>query len=103
MDYPNNTTNSRKQKHLNFEERVTVQLRLKDGNTPYRIAKELGHFINTITNKIRCDIGPQISKTKGRGILLTPVRRFTKNILKAVAHNSNGFPAINLSSMSVNR
>lgn len=64
MDYPNNTTNSRKQKHLNFEERVTIQLRLKDGHTPYRIAKELGRSINTITNEIRRGTVPQIIQNK---------------------------------------
>jgi len=30
MDYPNNITTLRKQKHLNFEERMTLQIRLKD-------------------------------------------------------------------------
>ncbi|WP_102401957.1 IS30 family transposase [Haloimpatiens massiliensis] len=64
MDYPNNTTNSRKQKHLNFEERVTIQLRLKDGYTPYRIAKELGRSINTITNEIKRGTVAQIIQNK---------------------------------------
>lgn len=52
MDYLNNTTNSRKHKHLNFEERMTIQLRLKDGYSPYKIAKELGRASNTIRNEI---------------------------------------------------
>ena len=52
MDYPNNTTDSRKHKHLNFEERMTIQLRLKDGYSPYKIAKELGRASNTIRNEI---------------------------------------------------
>lgn len=52
MDYPNNTTNSRKHKHLNFEERMIIQLRLKDGFSPYKISKELGRASNTIRNEI---------------------------------------------------
>lgn len=52
MDYPNNNTNPRKHKHLNFEERITIQIRLKDGYSPYKIAKELGRASNTIRNEI---------------------------------------------------
>jgi IS30 family transposase len=64
MEYPNDNTNPRKQKHLSFEERVTIQLRLKDGNTPYSIAKELGRSINTITNEIRRGTVSQIIQNK---------------------------------------
>jgi IS30 family transposase len=64
MDHPNITTNSRKQKHLNFEERVVIQLRLKDGFTAYRIAKELGRPINTIINEIKRGTVPQIIQNK---------------------------------------
>ncbi len=52
MDSLNHTTKSRKHKHLNFEERMTIQLRLKDGYSPYKIAKELGRASNTIRNEI---------------------------------------------------
>ena len=52
MDSLNHTTKPRKHKHLNFEERMTIQLRLKDGYSPYRIAKELGRAPNTIRNEI---------------------------------------------------
>ena len=38
MDYPNHTIKPRKHKHLNFEERMTIQIRLKDGYSPYKIA-----------------------------------------------------------------
>lgn len=37
MDYPNVNIKPRKNKHLNFEERMTIQLRLKDGFSAYRI------------------------------------------------------------------
>ena len=53
MDHSNINTESRKNKYLNYEERITIQLPLKDGATPYKIAKELGRPINTIPNEIR--------------------------------------------------
>lgn len=64
MDYPNDNTALRKSKHLNFEERMTIQLRLKDGFTSYKIAKELGRLINTITNEIRRGTTTQIKLGK---------------------------------------
>lgn len=64
MDYPNVNTNSRKNKHLNFEERMTIQLRLKDGLSPYRIAKELNRTINTVLNEIRRGTTTQIKQGK---------------------------------------
>lgn len=64
MDYPNNITESRKNKHLNFEERMTIQLRLKDGHSPYRIAKELRRSQNTVINEIRRGTTTQIKQGK---------------------------------------
>jgi IS30 family transposase len=64
MDYPNNNTESRKHKHLNFKERMIIELRLKDGFTPYKIAKELGRPINTILNEIRRGTTTQIIQNK---------------------------------------
>lgn len=64
MDHPNNTTNSRKHKHLNFEERMLIQIRLKDGYSPYKIAKELGRASNTIRNEIARGTVPQIKQGK---------------------------------------
>lgn len=64
MDYPNNTTNTRKQKHLNLEERITIQLRLKDGYSPYQIAQELGRASNTIRNEIKRGTVSQIIQGK---------------------------------------
>ena len=52
MDSLNNTINLNKHKHLTFEERVIIQTRLKDGYSPYKIAKELGRASNTIRNEI---------------------------------------------------
>ena len=48
MEYPNSNTQSRKNKHLNLEERVKIEIRLKDGFSPYKIAKELELPITTI-------------------------------------------------------
>ena len=64
MDYTNNTTESRKNKHLNFEERMTIQIRLKDGFSPYKIAKELKRPLNTIQNEIKRGTVPQIKQNK---------------------------------------
>lgn len=64
MDHPNNTINSRKQKHLNFEERMTIQIRLKDGYSPYKIAKELNRASNTIRNEIKRGTVPQLKQGK---------------------------------------
>jgi IS30 family transposase len=41
MDYTNSTMDSRKHKHLNLQERVVIELRIKDGYSAYKIAKEL--------------------------------------------------------------
>jgi len=64
MDYPNNNTELRKNKHLNFNERMTIELRLKDGLSPYKIAKELDCPINTILNEIRRGTTTQIKQNK---------------------------------------
>jgi IS30 family transposase len=64
MDYPNGNTESRKNKHLNFEERMTIQIRLNDGHSPYRIAKELNRSINTVLNEIRRGTTVQVKQDK---------------------------------------
>ena len=64
MDYPNNNTESRKNKHLNFNERMTNEIRLKDGLSPYKIAKELDRPINTVLNEIRRGTTTQIKQNK---------------------------------------
>ena len=62
MDYSNINTESRKNKHLNFSEHMTIELRLKDGFSAYKISKELGRSINTILNEIRRSTTTQIKK-----------------------------------------
>lgn len=52
MDYPNHTTNSRKHKYLTCEQHMIFQIRVKDGFSPYKMAKELEHASNTIRNEI---------------------------------------------------
>ena len=42
-----------KGKHLNFAQRMIIQIRTQDEWSPYRIAKELGCSSNTIRNEIR--------------------------------------------------
>lgn len=51
MDNPNCNTKRRKGQHLSLEERVEIEIRLKDGWTKYRIAKSLGCAYNTIKNE----------------------------------------------------
>ncbi|WP_317097213.1 helix-turn-helix domain-containing protein, partial [Clostridium neonatale] len=62
MNHQNHNTESRKNKHLNFKERMTIELRLKDGFSAYKIAKELNRPINTILNEIRRGTTTQIKQ-----------------------------------------
>lgn len=64
MEYPNDNTNPRKNKHLTFKERYLIEIRLKDGLTPYKIAKELKRPINTILNEIKRGTTTQIKQGK---------------------------------------
>lgn len=52
MDCTNYTTETRKGQHLSFEERVTIELRLKDKWNINQIAKELGRSYNGIKKEI---------------------------------------------------
>jgi len=47
------TTEHRKGQHLSFEHRVLIQIRLKDGWNPNKIAKEIGCAPNTVRNEIK--------------------------------------------------
>lgn len=59
MDYPNHITEHAKYKHLSYEELVVIQLRLQDGWSAYRIAKEELHCAsNTVRNAIRKGLTP---------------------------------------------
>ncbi|MCC8072852.1 MAG: IS30 family transposase [Clostridiales bacterium] len=51
MDNPNCNTKRRKGQHLTYEERVEMEIRLRDGWSKYRIAKHLGCSYNTIKNE----------------------------------------------------
>ncbi|MBQ8586316.1 MAG: IS30 family transposase [Butyricicoccus sp.] len=42
-----------KGKHLNFAQRIIIQIRTQDGWSPYRIAKELGCSSNTVRNELK--------------------------------------------------
>lgn len=52
MDTQDYTTEHRKGQHLLAEERYEIEVRLKDGWSPYRIARQLGRPYNTIKNEI---------------------------------------------------
>ena len=54
MDQVQSTTTDRKKgSHLTYDERIIIQLRLKDGWKANRIAKEIGCAPNTVRNEIR--------------------------------------------------
>lgn len=53
MDYPHSTTiRHRKGKHLTFEQRIVIQIRLKDGCSIRAIACEIGRSPSTVSNEI---------------------------------------------------
>lgn len=64
MDNKNTNTNTRKNKHLSFKERTIIEIRLQDGLSAYKIAKELNRPINTILNEIRRGTTTQINQGK---------------------------------------
>lgn len=64
MDYQNHNTESRENKHLNMRERMIVEIRLKDGFSAYKIAKELNRSINTVLKEIRRGTTKQIKQGK---------------------------------------
>lgn len=51
MDNPNCNTKRRKGQHITYEERVEMEIRLKDGWSKYQIAKYFGCSYNTIKNE----------------------------------------------------
>jgi IS30 family transposase len=53
MDQEEYTTRHQKGKHLNYDERMIIQLRLKDGWKISQIVKELGCAYNTVKNEIQ--------------------------------------------------
>lgn len=54
MDHVHSTTTEhQKGKHLSYDERILIQVRLKDGWSANKIAKEIGCAPNTVRNEIR--------------------------------------------------
>lgn len=64
MDYPNSSISHEKNKHLLFRHRVLIELRLKDGHSAYKIAKEVGCAPNTIRNEMKRGEVEQIRQGK---------------------------------------
>jgi len=62
MDHPNSITEHRKNTHLQYNHRVIIELRLKDGHSAYKIAKELGCAANTVRNEIKKGTVEQIKQ-----------------------------------------
>ena len=54
MDYSYSTTNGHKRgQHLTYDERMLIQIRLKDGKSQRAIAREIGCSPTTISNEIK--------------------------------------------------
>lgn len=64
MEYNNNTTERRKNKHLNDFERGQIKLLKNKGYSAYKIAKELGRASNTIRNELKRGTVSQIKNNK---------------------------------------
>ena len=47
------TTKYKKWEHLSYDERVLIQIRMKDGWSANKIAKEIGCAPNNVRNEIR--------------------------------------------------
>ena len=84
MDYQNNNIESRKNKHLNMKERMIIEIRLKDGFSAYKIAKELNRPINTVLNEIRRGTTKQIKQGKELNVYFADTGEavYKKNRLK---------------------
>ena len=61
MEYNQNTTNSKKNKHLTFQEMCFIEIKLKYKLSTYKIAKVINRPINTILNEIRSGTVRQIN------------------------------------------
>lgn len=85
MDYQNHNTESRKNKHLNMKECMIVEIRLKDGFSAYKIAKELNRPINTVLNEIRRGTTKQIKQGKELNIYFADIGEaiYKRNRLKS--------------------
>ena len=70
MDTINNNINERKNKHLNLKERIMIEIRLNEGCSAYKIAKELKRAKNTIQNEIKRGTTTQIIQGKYKTVYL---------------------------------
>jgi len=77
MDNINNTTNQRKNKHLNVFERGQIQLLNDEGLTPYAIGKRLGRASNTIRNELARGSVEQIKANKAINVYYPDVGQAT--------------------------
>jgi transposase, IS30 family len=60
----NHNTERVKNQHLKYNERVIIEIRIKDGWSPYKIAKEYGFASNTVRNEIARGTVEQIKNGK---------------------------------------
>jgi transposase, IS30 family len=88
MDYPNNNTESKKNKHLTKEERTFIEIRLRDGYSAYRISKELQRPKSTISYEIKRGTTIQIIQGKRYEIYLADTGQavYEKHRLNSCRH-----------------
>ena len=59
MDHSYSTTNEHKKgQHLTYDERMLIQIRLKDGKSQKAIAREIGCSPTTISNEVKKGLIP---------------------------------------------
>ena len=77
MDYPNHTTNSCKHKHLNYQERVIIQIRLNDYTLRIILLKNLNMLLTLLEMKLY--VGQFLKSSKRK--LGTNIEKRPTNIL----------------------
>ena len=79
MDHPNSSTEHVKGKHLSYDEYHTFQLRLQDGWSANRIAKNIGCAPNTVRNIIKKGLTPLYKGRVIRFKAATAWKKYTEN------------------------
>ncbi len=64
MNNNNNTTKKKKAKRLNFKERVTIEIYLREDNRISQIARKLERSYNCIKNELKRGTVEQIKQGK---------------------------------------
>ena len=98
MNHLKNTTMHQKYKHLSEEDRVIIQIRLKDGWTIPGIAKAVGCCPNTVRNEIKRGLKP-LYKNKRLCYRAKTGQAITRKTGKAVIATTKSWIAVYLLAM----